>query len=243
MTSDEIQEMQRLKWFHRIDFGNGIITPGLDNSTEKLQSLGVPADLSGKTVLDVGAWDGFFSFEAERRGAKRVLATDSFCWGGAGWGTKEGFDFARGVLKSKVEDREIDIMDLSPEKVGTFDVVFFLGVLYHMRHPLLALDIMGSVTAPGGIAIIETHVDMLHLERPAIAFYPGGELNGDGSNWCGPNPFAVEGMLREAGFKKVEVYTTSGKQSISQAATMGKQLHHQNPEEIVANRMVFHASK
>jgi tRNA (mo5U34)-methyltransferase len=242
MTSEQIQaEMSRIRWFHRIELGNGIVTPGVDDSSVKLQSLGVPENLAGKTVLDIGAWDGFFSFEAERRSAKRVLATDSFCWGGAGWGTKEGFDFARRILNSRVEDREIDVMHLSPEKVGAFDVVLFLGVLYHMRHPLLALDILGSVTAPGGVAIIETHVDMLHLERSAIAFYPGTELNGDGSNWCGPNPFAVEGMLKEAGFKKVEVHTTSGNQSIAQAATTGKQLHNQNPEEIVANRMVFHA--
>lgn len=243
MTSEQIQaEMSRIKWFHRIELGDSIVTPGLDDSSAKLQSLEIPENLSGKTVLDIGAWDGFFSFEAERRGAKRVLATDSFCWGGAGWGTKEGFEFARRVLRSKVEDHEIDIMDLSREKVGAFDVVFFLGVLYHMRHPLLALEIMGSVTAPGGIAIIETHVDMLHLERPAVAFYPGGELNGDGSNWCGPNPFAVDGMLKEAGFKKIEVITPSGKQSIAQVAAE-KRLHNQNPEEIVANRMVFHAWK
>jgi len=129
----------------------------------------------------------------------------------------------------------------SPEKIGTFDVVFFLGVLYHMRHPMLASEIMASVTSPGGIAIIEAHVDMLHLERPAIAFYPGGELNGDGSNWCGPNPSAVEGMLKVAGFKRVEVYTTSGMQSVAQVAKAAKLLHTQNPEEILSDRMVFHA--
>jgi tRNA (mo5U34)-methyltransferase len=244
MTKEEIQAgITKIRWFHSIDLGNGIVTPGMDSSSAKLQSLGVPEDLCGKTVLDIGAWDGFFSFEAERRGAKRVLATDFFCWGGPGWGTKQGFEFARRVLSSKVEDYEIDVMDLSPEKVGKFDVVFFLGVLYHMRHPLLALDLMGSVTASGGMAIIETHVDMLNFERPAIAFYPGSELNSDGSNWVGPNPSAVEGMLKVAGFKKVEVYTASGEQSVTQVAKLGKQLYKQNPEEIVGNRMVFHAWK
>ena len=79
------------------------------------------------TVLDIGSWDGFFAFEAERRGASRVLATDSFCWNGDGWGTKDG-SIARKVFNSKVEDLEIDVLELSPEKVGTFDLVLCLGV-------------------------------------------------------------------------------------------------------------------
>jgi len=104
----------------------------------------MPENLAGKTVLDVGAWDGFFSFESERRRAERVLATDSFCWSGEG-GTKAGFELARKVLNSKVEDVEMDVLDLSPENIGTFDIVLFLGVLYHMRRPLLALERPGEV--------------------------------------------------------------------------------------------------
>ena len=75
-------EMRNIRWFHTIDLGGGLMTPGKDPSGKKLATLGFPADLTGKTVLDIGAWDGFFSFEAERRGASRVLATDQFCWGG-----------------------------------------------------------------------------------------------------------------------------------------------------------------
>ena len=67
-----------INWFHTIDLGNGVVTPGDDNSPVKLKRLAFPPDLSGKTFLDIGAWDGFFSFEAERRGAARVLATDSY---------------------------------------------------------------------------------------------------------------------------------------------------------------------
>jgi tRNA (mo5U34)-methyltransferase len=115
------------------------------------------------------------------------------------------------VLKSQVEDMNIDVLELSPEKVGVFDLVLFLGVLYHMRHPLLALDRVFSVT--GKQLILETHVDMLDCQRPAVAFYPGGELNNDPTNWFGPNALAVKGMLESAGFrdiKAVNISQTSG---------------------------------
>jgi tRNA (mo5U34)-methyltransferase len=161
--------------------------------------LHLPESLAGKTVLDIGAWDGFYSFEAERRGAARVLATDSFSWGGPGWGSKAGFGLARRALGSSVQDQHIDVLDLSPERVGTFDVVLFLGVLYHMRHPMLALEKVFSVTR--GMAIVETHA-VFRGRHPMMEFYPGTELVGDPTNWFGPNPSAVEGMLRAAGFSR-----------------------------------------
>jgi len=85
---------------------------------KKLKQIRMPESLEGRTVLDVGAWDGFFSFEAERRGAARVLAVDSYCWGGEGPGTKDGFNLARRALGSRVEDREVEVLDLSPETAG-----------------------------------------------------------------------------------------------------------------------------
>ncbi|HEY7441177.1 MAG TPA: hypothetical protein VH701_02065, partial [Vicinamibacterales bacterium] len=78
------REVSGIKWWHTIDLGNGIVTPGLDPTPARLPEIQLPDDLSGLSVLDIGAWDGFFSFEAERRGARRVLATDSFCWGQGG---------------------------------------------------------------------------------------------------------------------------------------------------------------
>jgi tRNA (mo5U34)-methyltransferase len=192
-----------IRWFHSIDLGHGITTPGESNNHGTLKRLGLPPSLRGMTVLDIGAWDGFFSFEAERRGARRVLATDHYCWSGPGWGTKAGFDLARRALGSKVEDLDIDVLDLSPERVGVFDVVLLLGVLYHLRHPLLALEKVHSVT--GRQLILETHVDMLHCFRPACAFYPADELDRDPTNWFGPNPAAVAAMLRDVGFRRVEV--------------------------------------
>src|SRR5713101_1737289 len=148
------RQVDQIKWWHSIDLGNGIITPGRVDNLGTLRRIGMPGRLDGKTVLDVGAWDGFFSFEAERRGAERVLATDSFVWRG-GWPTgKAGFELARRALNSRVEDMEIDVLELSPERVGTFDIVLFLGVLYHMRHPLLALERVASVTRE--LLIVET---------------------------------------------------------------------------------------
>jgi tRNA (mo5U34)-methyltransferase len=206
MDREELMKrIRKIVWVHRIDLGNGIVTPGRWNTQWVLEKLHLPEDLRGKTVLDVGAWDGFYSFEAERRGARRVLAIDSPCWGGEGegWGTKDGFNLAKEVLNSKVEDRVMNLFDLSPEKVGTFDVVFFLGVLYHMRHPILALERVASVTSEQ--LIMETHVDLLEVPRPAIAFYPGDEAYDDPTNWCGPNIMAVEAMLKAVGFRRVKV--------------------------------------
>jgi tRNA (mo5U34)-methyltransferase len=193
-----------IRWHHSIDLGHGIVTPGQDNSARKLGRLALPESLAGKTVLDVGAWDGFFSFEAERRGARRVLAADSYSWNGShDWGDKRGFNLARQVLGSKVEDMDIDVLELSPERIGTFDVVLFLGVLYHMRHPMLSVERVASVTRE--MVVLETAVDMLSYRRPAMAFYPGDELGCDATNWCGPNPAAVVGMLKAAGFRRIEI--------------------------------------
>lgn len=213
------REVAAITWWHTIDLGKGIVTPGLDPTPARLPEIRLPEDLAGLSVLDVGAWDGFFSFEAERRGAKRVLATDSFCWGQGGWGTKAGFELARRALRSKVEDSDIDPLQLSPEKIGTFDLVLCLGVLYHMRHPLLALERVASVTR--GRLILQTQVDLAGLTRPAIAFYQGSELHNDPTNWCGPNPAAVVAMLRTVGFGDVEVVSQWFAEDVSLARMNG----------------------
>jgi len=194
-------EVAAIRWFHRIDLGNGIVTPGVDQTQEKLARIRLPRDLTGKSVLDIGAWDGFFSFEAERRGAARVLAIDQLSWLGATWGSKAGFDLAKRVLGSRVEEHLMDALDLQPERVGTFDLVLYLGLLYHMRHPLLALERVRSVT--GERLILESYC-VFRYGRPVLEFYPGRELLGDETNWFGPNPEAVEALLRVAGFRHVE---------------------------------------
>jgi tRNA (mo5U34)-methyltransferase len=195
-------------WFHTIDLGHGIVTRGGDESPRKLGWIKLPPDLRGKSVLDIGAWDGFFSWEAERRGAASVLAVDSVAWqepawGPNGYGTKRGFEIARRALNSRVEDLEIEFNRISPETVGVHDVVLLLGVLYHMKHPWLMLERAASVCRE--LLIVETHVDLLDFPRPAMALYPGAELADDASNWWGPNIRALRAMVREVGFRTVEV--------------------------------------
>src|SRR5262245_48364448 len=119
-------------WFHQIEVAPGIVTPGIDPSPEKLKRLTFPADLRGKRVLDIGAWDGFFSFECERRGAAEVVAIDA--------APSLSFAVARELLGSQVKFYAMNIYDLTPVTLGQFDLVLCLGVLYHLRHPLFGLE-------------------------------------------------------------------------------------------------------
>jgi tRNA (mo5U34)-methyltransferase len=195
-------EAESIRWFHTMRLRDDLVTRGLEPDTpKKLDRLRLPRDLTGKTVLDVGTWDGFFAYEAERRGASRIVATDHHAWNAPGWGDA-GFRCAHRAFGSSVEPQDVDVLDHSPERLGTFDVVLFLGVLYHMRHPLLALERMAAMT--GELLVLETHVESLGVRRPLAAFYPDAELDADDSNWWGPNLSAVEALLRAAGFARVE---------------------------------------
>lgn len=200
--------IEGIKWHHRITLPSGITTPGADDSSRKLGRLGLPDRLDGKSVLDIGAWDGYFSFECERRGARRVVAYDDFVWEKTddGFTGRRGFDLARAAFASRVEPVVGGIYDLAPEKVGgQFDVVLFLGVLYHLRHPMLALERVRQVLAPGGLLIVETQAAHLGERRPSLAFYPGDELSGDPTNWFAPNEAALLGLLRTTGFRDAAI--------------------------------------
>ncbi len=247
MNRDELQSRaDALRWYHTIDLGQGVVTRGVDNTPERLPRVQLPEDMSGRSVLDIGAWDGFFSFEAERRGAARVVACDYYSWHGVGWGTgqgKAGFQLARTALNSRVEDVDLDVLNLSPDTVGTFDVVLFLGVLYHLPNPLLALERVASVAK--GLLVLETVVDMVGVSRPAAAFYPDRELNNDPTNWWGPNHAAVQGMLASVGFTRVEVITPAPSAPYRAARAVYHRLRGKNT--IAAgfrqDRAVFHAYK
>ena len=243
MNADELKnEVAKINWYHSIDLGNGIVTHGWErNTASRLRKLLIPDDLQGMTVLDVGAWDGFFSFEAERRGAKHVLATDYDSWLGKTWGSKAGFELARKTLNSHVEDMTIDVLELSPDRVGVFDLVLLLGVLYHLRHPLLALERVFSVARRH--LILETHVDALWSKRPTMIFYPGSELHGDPTNWWGPNPAAVVAMLKCVGFEKVQIVSKHDSPlfGLGRATYLGVRRRASFFSALQQNRMVFHA--
>ena len=97
---------------------------------------------------------------------------------------------------------EVDCPDLTIEKVGTFDLALFCGVFYHLRNPFLILENVAKLV--NETLVVETVLDASEINRPAMIFYPERELNGDGSNWWGPNRSCVEAMMRDVGFRRVE---------------------------------------
>lgn len=222
-------------WWHSIDLGGGVVTPGFNSPeflTYEWQRMAVP-DLAGKTVLDIGAWDGYFSFRAEAAGARDVLAMDHYVWSldlraqQEYWkrciaeGTtprpyhelefwrprdmpgKAGFDTAKRALGSRVASHTEDFMTADLKRLGSFDVVFYLGVLYHMEQPFEALKRLAAVTKE--VAVIATQAICVpgHEDHALWEFFPGAELNNDVSNWWAPNLAGLHGMCSAAGFSEI----------------------------------------
>jgi len=243
-TSDDRFELARRaraiieecpEWYHSIELAPGVVTPGrvpLDVLNSTLRSLSLP-DLRGKSVLDIGAYDGFFSFAAERLGAARVVALDERVWAtdmaaymrewreagerGAAvppphesrhWKPGElpgrrPFDAARAILGSNVEPVVGNFMTMDVASLGRFDVVLFLGILYHMEEPLPAMRRVASLLNPGGFLGIETEAVELPGAPDAafFEFFPTTELNNDAANWFAPNAKAIEGLATAVGLR------------------------------------------
>lgn len=216
MTSPERTRLiESRSWWHSIELGDGVVTPGqvpLHYLKKMLADLRFPHSFAGLSVLDIGAWDGFFSFEAEKRGAARVVAYDLHP------PDYYGFATAKTLLESNADYVQGSVYDLSPEVVGTFDVVFFFGVLYHLRYPLLALDRIREVTdqyaliethhldnrvlLPGGTSCALSAIDRRLKDIALYQFYRNDELfPGDFSNWFALNRRAIEDGLWSAGFQ------------------------------------------
>ena len=194
-----------------MDLGGGVVTPGnkpLPICLEEASLYFERVDLTGLSVLDIGAWNGFFSFEAKRRGASRVLATDSYCWAHPSLRGRETFELARTALGADVEAREIDAADLSPDAVGTFDVVLYLGVFYHRYDAIETLAKVAVLAKQ--LLIVETHLDLRDLSVPAMIFYPGRELANDPTNWWATNEHCMKALLLGHGFTEIEVTTHPG---------------------------------
>jgi tRNA (mo5U34)-methyltransferase len=185
--------------YHSIELPDGSVLPGLqsiDHLRWRLDLFGLPRDLRGKRVLDVGAWDGWFSFECERRGAE-VVAVDCVAM--------DTFLEAKDLIGSKVEYLTLDVNELSARKLGTFDIVLFFGVLYHLRHPLLGLE--KAVELSTDLVLIESFViPAENRQIPSVMeFYERTELGGQVDNWCGPSPECLVSMCRSAGLAQVEL--------------------------------------
>lgn len=204
-------------WFHNIHLGGGIWTAPNhflgDYPAVKWRRFAdaVPADLSGRTVLDIGCNGGFYAMEMKRRGADRVLGID--------------FDedylaqarFAAEVAGLDIEFRRLSVYDVA--SLGErFDLVVFMGVFYHLRHPLLALDLIHDHVARDlvlfqsmqrGADAVEPVADDYpfaeaeHFDRPGYPkmHFIEKSYSADPTNWWAPNRACAEAVLRSAGFE------------------------------------------
>ncbi|WP_337288756.1 DUF1698 domain-containing protein [Candidatus Methylomirabilis sp.] len=189
--------MEQVPWWHRIELAPGLITPGLDDSRGKVQYLGIPENLSGKRVLDVGCWDGFFSFEAEKRGAREVIAID--IW------ESPGFRLARKVLNSKVHFERMSMYEVNSERLGLFEVVFCFGVYYHLKNPLTGLERIASVAKES--ALIEGEI-LAEETRTVVEFIEFLYGDDDPTTWWVPSLSALQAMVRASGFPSAEIVST-----------------------------------
>jgi tRNA (mo5U34)-methyltransferase len=214
------EHVQKLgKWFHNIDLHGVKTAPDHflgDYPNVKFQRFAhaIPQDLAGKTVLDIGCNAGFYSIEMKRRGAARVVGIDS----------DDRYlaqaRFAANVLHADIEFRNMSVYDVASlgEK---FDIVIFMGVLYHLRHPLLALDLLYENVVKDMLIFQSmqrgsTDVDTLKpdydfwetdmFERPGYPklFFIEKRYSNDPTNWWIPNQACMEAMLRSAGFEVIE---------------------------------------
>jgi len=223
-------------WFHRIELAPDLITPGWsDPRKDKLPHFGMPADMTGMRVLDIGCAEGFFSFEAERRGASEVVAIDSFPE------SIRRFNICRSALTSKATAFLCSVSDLSPRAFGTFDMVLFYGVLYHLRNPILALEKILSVCT--GTILLQTAIYEAPgaTEIPLAKFHPLGLNSGPPENpewdptvfWL-PNAECVKAMVAHTGFENIETVSTDPKISIVVRARSPVQARGQAPDQTKA---------
>jgi tRNA (mo5U34)-methyltransferase len=189
------QEFESRGWWHSFDLPDGQRIDGvckIEGLRKRLEQYPIPEDLRGARVLDIGAWDGWYSFEMERRGAE-VLAID--CW------DNPRFHQVHAALGSRVEYRQMDVYELRPDVLGRFDIVLFMGVLYHLKHPLLGLERVCSVSAE--LVAVDSFI-LAEEQRPVMEFYETDEFGGQTDNWCAPSLPCLMALCRAAGFARVE---------------------------------------
>lgn len=203
-------------WYHRIDLPGGVLTPGLVPVDPS--AYGIPESLRGLRVLDVGAWDGYWTFEALKRGAREVVAIDDYsderdCLKNNGRCAWEKFDLCRQALgydEHACKRLDLSVYDATEEKLGRFDVVFLFGAIYRLRHPLLALDRLSAICDR------EIYVESAILDdfspyrggyghgypdnEMVMEFYPGQQYGNADTNWWVPTLRCLEQMVLASGF-------------------------------------------
>jgi len=204
-------------WYHSFRFGN-VYAPGTITSLKYqmwVSSL-IPENLEGKTVLDIGAADGFYSFLCESRGAKKVVAVD--------WIKFPGFSAAHKILNSKVEFQKLVVDDSTlgftklKSNIGTindieekFDIVLLFGVLYHLPNPTMVIQKLFENT---DMLLIASHI--IDSEELAMYYYPEGSLTtGDTTNWWVPTPSCLTDIGTRIGFEKSVLVDTFDFDSIN----------------------------
>jgi tRNA (mo5U34)-methyltransferase len=163
------------EWFHSFQFDCGFQIQGRDPSAKKLHHLCLPPSLHGKTVCDVGAYEGYFSFHAESRGAKRVVAADRFVWDWPGSQAVRHLEAVKRAIGSNVELVSSYVEDLPSTLNEQFDIVLFLGVLYHTPDMMGYLSNIAKITKE--VCILETHLDA--LDEDAARIFVFGKRRGE----------------------------------------------------------------
>lgn len=179
-------------WHHRFEIAPGVVTPGSYTPNFLLDKMNLDEDLTGQRVLDIGPSDGFFSMSLRKRGAN-VVAVD--------YRPKElhGFGVMERITGLDFDYRQANLYDINLAAFGRFDVVVFLGVLYHLPDMMKALAIIRSVCS--GQLFLETHCAVeLTPEISAARYYREDTLNGDVTNFWSPNVLCLQDMLHDAGF-------------------------------------------
>jgi tRNA (mo5U34)-methyltransferase len=200
-------------WYHTIELPGGVVTPGWFDLRPIVERMPWP-DVGGKRCLDIGTYDGFLAFELERRGAAEVLATDIPDEAHWDWyprlrstGPREladlmgpekgrGFRIAADALGSAVQRMEVSVYDLSPERVGSFDVVVCGSLLLHLRDPFRALEAIRTVCSGRFLSAEEINVwlSLVHPRRPVTQLRPHA------LQWSVPNVAGHREMLELSGF-------------------------------------------
>ena len=177
-------------WHHDFEIYPGVHTNGSYSPSFMIEKLDLPNDLSGKTVLDIGASDGFYSLECARRGA-RVTAVDYR------HKSSSGFSAMETLNNVKIEHIQSNIYDI-PDSIGKFDIVLCLGVIYHLPDIPKALWKLAGFCK--GRLMLESYVESFDTDLPMARYYEADSLRGDLTNFWAPNFQCMQAMMRDCGF-------------------------------------------